>query len=284
VDQSQNQFVAAWRRLRRMRAPMAGLTVLLLLILVAVLAPYLTAHHPTEGNNIMDAMTAPDSTFWFGTDHAGRDVLTRILHGARISLTVGLVVQSIALVIGTTLGLIAGYYGGWVDDMVMGLTTLLQAFPGYLLAIAVMAVIGPGLYNIYFVLGFVGWTTIARLVRGEVLSLREREFVESARAIGAPDARILLRHIFPNCLGPIIVTVTLGMGGAILQEASLSFLGLGAQPPAPSWGSMLAGGRDYIFDAPWLTFFPGAAIFLTILALNLFGDGLRDVLDPKLKM
>ncbi len=280
---SQNPFVMAFRRLRRMRGAMFGMVVLSILIILAVFAPLFAPHNPIADNNLMDAMLAPNAKFLLGTDHAGRDVLSRIIYGTRVSLSVGVVVQGIALVVGTTLGLLAGFYGGWVDDLIVGVTTVLQAFPGLLFAIAIMAVLGPGLYNVFIALGFVGWTGVARIVRGEVLSLREREFVEGARAQGARDFRILFTHILPNCTARIIVISTLGMAGAILSESSLSFLGLGAQPPTPSWGSMLAGGRDYIFDAPWLSFFPGAAIFVTILALNMLGDGLQDALDPKLK-
>lgn len=272
----------AWRRLRRMPGPVAGATVVVALAVVAVLAPVLAPHGPTEGR-IIDALVAPGHRFVLGTDQSGRDVLSRLIYGARISLTVGLVVQAVAVVIGTSLGLLSGFYGGWVDDVVSALTVILQAFPGLLFAIAVVAVLGPSLFNVFVALGLVGWPGICRLVRGETLALREREFVEAVRAVGAPERRILVRHILPNCLGPLVVLVTLGMAGAILSEASLSFLGLGAQPPTPSWGSMLASGRDRMADAPWLTFFPGLAIFVTILSLNMLGDGLRDVLDPKLR-
>jgi len=274
---------AAWRRLRRMPAPMAGLTILLIMAMIAILAPLLTPYHPIKDANVMNSLTAPGNQFLLGSDHAGRDVLSRLIYGARISLTVGLVVQGIAVLVGTTLGLLAGYFGGWVDDVITGLTTVLQAFPGLLFAIAVMSVLGPGLYNVFLALGLVGWPTVSRLVRGEVLALREREFVQGAHALGANHTRVMWKHLLPNCMGPIIVVVTMGIASAILSEASLSFLGLGTQPPQPSWGAMLAGGRDSIWEAPWLTVYPGIAIFMTILALNLLGDGLRDALDPRLK-
>lgn len=273
----------AWRRLRRMPGPLTGMAVFALLVVVAIAAPVLAPYDPVKDANVMDALTAPGHRFLLGADHTGRDVLSRLIYGARISMTVGLAVQGVSLVIGTTLGLLAGYFGGWVDDLISGVTTVLQAFPGLLFAIAVMSVLGPGLYNVFLALGLVGWPTISRLVRGEVLALREREFVQGARALGARDLRIIWKHLLPNCMGPIIVVVTLGIGGAILSEASLSFLGLGTQPPTPSWGAMLSGGRDYIWEAPWLTFYPGIAIFVTILSLNLLGDGLRDALDPRLK-
>jgi peptide/nickel transport system permease protein len=271
-----------WRRLRRRRSAVAGGVVLLLLALVAVFAPLIAPHSPTIGN-IADAFTPPSRRFPFGTDHAGRDVFSRVIFGARISLTVGLVVQSVALVAGTALGLLAGYYGGRVDDVISGVTVTLQAFPGILLAIAVVAGLGPGIFNVFLALGLVAWPSLARLVRGQTLALKEQQFVESARAVGASGPRILRRHILPNCRGPLIVVVTLGVAGAILSEATLSFLGLGVQPPSPSWGSMLAGGRARMATAPWLTIFPGLAIFVTVLSLNMLGDGLRDVLDPRLR-
>ena len=280
---SRGPMATAWRRLRRMPGPMIGLFVLVAMILMAIFAPLIAPYDPIRDANVMDALTEPGAEFLLGADHTGRDVLSRLIYGARISLSVGVVVQTVSVLIGTVMGLLAGYYGGWLDDIISGLTTILQAFPGLLFAIAVMSVLGPGLYNVFVALGLVGWPTVARLVRGEAMALREREFVEGARALGARDLRILLKHVLPNCLGPIIVVVTLGIAGAILAEASLSFLGLGTQPPTPSWGAMLASGRDYVWEAPWLTLYPGLAIFATILALNLLGDGLRDVLDPKLK-
>ena len=272
----------AWRRLRRRRSAVAGAAVLLLLALVAIFAPLIAPHSPTIGN-LADALTPPSRRFPFGTDYAGRDVLSRVIFGARISLTVGLVVQSVALVAGTALGLLAGYYGGRVDDVISGVTVTLQAFPGILLAIAVVAGLGPGIFNVFVALGLVAWPSLARLVRGQTLALKEQQFVESARAVGASGVRILRRHILPNCRGPLIVVVTLGIGGAILSEATLSFLGLGVQPPSPSWGSMLALGRARMATAPWLTIFPGLAIFVTVLSLNMLGDALRDVLDPRLR-
>lgn len=280
---SQSPLATAWRRLRRMPGPMIGLSIVTFMVLVAIFAPLIAPHDPIKDANIMNAMIPPGKQYLLGSDGTGRDVLSRLIYGSRISLTVGVVVQSISLVVGVTLGLLAGFFGGWVDDIITGLTTILQAFPGLLFAIAVMSVLGPGLYNVFVALGLVGWPTISRLVRGEVLALREREFVQGARALGARNSRIILKHLLPNCLGPVIVVVTLGMASAILSEASLSFLGLGTQPPTPSWGAMLSAGREYLFDAPWLTVYPGIAIFLTILGLNLLGDGLRDVFDPRLK-
>jgi ABC-type dipeptide/oligopeptide/nickel transport system permease subunit len=192
------------------------------------------------------------------------------------------VVQASALTAGVTLGLLAGFYGGGVDNLIMRLAEIIFAFPGLLFAIAIMAVIGPSLYNVFLALGLVSWTSLARVVRGQVLSLKEQEYVEAARAAGASNARIILRHILPNTIAPVIVLLTLGIGGAILAEASLSFLGLGAQPPTPSWGSMLSTGRDYLLQAPWLSLYPGMAIFLTVMGFNLLGDGIRDLLDPRM--
>jgi peptide/nickel transport system permease protein len=271
-----------WRGLRRRPGAMAGGVILLLLVLVALFAPLLAPHSATVGE-LRDAFTPPGRRFPLGTDYVGRDVLSRVIFGARISLTVGLVVQSVALLLGTALGLLAGYYGGRVDDVISGLTVTLQAFPGLLLAIAVVSVLGAGIYNVFLALGLVAWPSIARLVRGQTLALREQQFVESARAVGASGPRILRYHILPNCMGPLIVVATLGVAGAIVSGAAQSFLGLGIQPPAPSWGSMLALGRARIASAPWLTIFPGLAIFVTVLSLNMLGDGLRDVLDPRLR-
>ncbi len=271
-----------WRRFRRMPGPMIGASLLTLLVLVAVFAPLLAPHDPIKGH-VIDALSAPNRRFPLGADHVGRDVLSRVIYGARISLSIGLVVQSIALVVGTTLGLVAGYFGGRLDDLVSVVVVVLQAFPGFLLAIAVAGALEPNLLNLYIALGLVGWPGICRLVRGETLTLKERQFVEAAQAVGSSERRILARHVLPNCLGPVIVIVTLGAAGTILVEAALSYLGLGTQPPTPSWGSMLAAGLPYMQTAPWLTVFPGMAIFLAILSLNLLGDGLRDVLDPKLR-
>jgi peptide/nickel transport system permease protein len=271
------------RRLGRHRSAMVGGGICLLMVAVALLADLLAPFHPYEGYKLKDSLTPPGAPFWLGTDDVGRDILSRILHGARISLTVGLVVQAISITVGTTLGLISGYFGGRVDDVVSAITTVMMAFPSLLFAIVVMAVLGPNIFNVFLALGLVNWPAVCRLVRGEVLSLKEREFVLAARAVGAPGLRTMLRHILPNCAGPIIVVATLGMASAILAEASLSFLGLGVQPPTPSWGSMLAQGRDFIHTAWWMTTFPGVTIFVTILGLNLLGDGLRDVLDPRLR-
>ncbi len=292
---SEGLFAEHWSQFKRNKGALLGGGLAFLMVLMAIFAPFIAPFDPITfadlnyylkppGWKIPPSKELPNGgIFWLGSDNQGRDVLSRIIYGARISLSVGIVVQVISLTIGTILGLLAGYYGGWIDDFITWWTNIMFAFPNLLFALAIMVVIGPGLYNVFFALGFVGWPTICRLVRAEVLSLKEREFVEATRAAGAPDPRILLRHILPNCLGPIIVVGTLGVAGAILSEATLSFLGVGAQPPAPSWGSMLSVGKDFMRTAYWLTLFPGLAIFLTILGLNLLGDGLRDALDPRLK-
>ncbi|WP_404980691.1 ABC transporter permease [Carboxydichorda subterranea] len=266
----------------RQPGPLLGALVLAAVAGMAVLAPVLTPYSPTR-NDLVHSLEPPSGAHPMGTDLLGRDVLTRILYGARLSISLGLTVQAVSVALGTALGLLAGYYGRWVDDVVTAVTTVVQAFPGLLFAIAVMAVLGPSVTNVLVALALVGWPTVSRLVRGETLAIKEQLYVEGARAAGAPDVHILLRHVLPNCAGPIIVVATLGLGGTILAEATLSFLGLGVQPPAPSWGSMLADARDRIWDAPWLMLYPGLAIFVTILALNLLGDGLRDVLDPRLR-
>ncbi len=274
---------ALFWRLRRHPSAVVGGAIFVFMALVAVLAGVLAPYHPYEGYTVRDSLTEPGGRFLLGTDDVGRDILSRIIHGARISLTVGIVVQAISITIGTMLGLLSGFLGRKVDDVISAVTTVMMAFPSLLFAIVVMAVIGPSIFNVFIALGLVTWPAVCRLVRGEVLSLKEREFILAARTIGATGPRTMLRHILPNCAGPIIVVGTLGLASAILAEASLSFLGLGVQPPTPSWGSMLAQGRDFIHQAWWMTTFPGAAIFVTILGLNLLGDGLRDALDPRLR-
>ena len=254
-----------------------------MVVLSAVFAPWLAPYDPIKYFDNRNALRAPCRQFPLGTDNIGRDQLSRLLFGARTSLTVGVAVEAVAVAAGTLAGLLAGYFGGRVDEVVSWLINLTFAFPGLLLAIATMAVLGPGLSNVIVALALVSWPGIARLVRGEALRLREQEFVTAARAMGAKDAVILVRHVLPNCAAPLLVAATLGMAGAILDESALSFLGLGVQPPHPSWGSMLGRGRDYLWAAPWLTTFPGLCILLTILGLNLLGDGLRDVLDPRMR-
>lgn len=274
--------VSTWVRLRRSPGAMIGLTLIGLLLLTALLSNKI-ASQGIDDQNLRKALLAPSSEFPLGTDEFGRDMLSRIIHGSRISLEVGIITTTISALLGITLGALAGYYGGWIDYIVQGMVDVSWAFPTVLMAIFLIAVLGPGLANLMFAVGLVYWGAFARVVRGQVLSLREWEFVTAAHAMGARDSRIILRHIIPNILSPVIVMATLLMGDAILIESTLSFLGMGAQPPTPSWGSILASGRAYLRLAPWVTTFPGIAIMLTVVGFNLFGDGLRDALDPRLK-
>jgi peptide/nickel transport system permease protein len=250
-------------------------------VVVGVFAPYIAHHDPVMDANLMYAEEPPGREFWFGTDAQGRDIFSRVVFGARISLTVGIFAQLINTVIGTVLGLSAGYWGGWWDDVVTGLTNLLLAIPSLIFALAIMAILGPGLTSLLIALGLTNWSFTCRLARASALSLKSQGYVQASKVLGYGDVRIMLTQVLPNMLGPLIVIGTLGMGGTILAEAALSFLGLGIRPPFPSWGSMLSEARDQITTAPWLSVFPGLAIFFTVLGLNLLGDGLRDILDPQ---
>lgn len=257
-----------------------GLLTLATLLAVSALAPAL-APHPPAAQELAEGLEPPGAAHPLGQDRLGRDVLSRILYGARVSLLVGVATVSISLTIGALLGALAGYRGGLVDDGLMRIVDVLLAFPGLLLAIAVSAVLGPSLANVILALSLIGWTGYARLVRGQVLQARELEYVQAARALGAAPARVLGLHILPNTFAPVLVEATFGMAGAIVGEAGLSFLGLGAQPPTPSWGAMLNEARPYILTAPHLTVFPGLAILAVVLGLNFLGDGLRDAWDVK---
>lgn len=253
------------------------------LISFAAFAPYIAKQSPYKVN--IDNITAsPSPEHLFGTDDLGRDLFSRVVYGARISLQVGIIATLITMCIGVFIGAVSGYYGGWADSALMRFTDIVLAFPTPLFAIAVMAIFeNPSVNKIFIVLGLIGWPSTARLVRGQVLSLREQDFVQAARALGMNEPRILWRHILPNTLAPIMVLATLAIPGNILTEAWLSFLGLGAQPPQPSWGAMITEGQAYLETKPWICLFPGLAIFVTVLGFNLFGDGLRDYFDPKLK-
>ena len=257
-----------------------GAAIVLLTVIGAIVAPWAVPYDPS-GQELALRLERPSLAHPFGLDELGRDILSRVLAGARISLFVGVTVVGISSVLGVTLGSIAGYFGGWLDDVISRTIDVLMAFPGILLAIALVAVLGPSLTNVVMALSVIGWVGYARLVRGQVLKARELEFVQAARALGAGTTRILLRHVVPTTMPAVMVQATLGMAGAILAEASLSFLGLGVQPPTPSWGTMLNGGRLHLLDAPHLTIFPGAAIAALVLGFNFLGDGLRDALDPK---
>lgn len=257
-----------------------GITILLLLVGVALLAPIIAPHSPTEQNLEKDLLSYSKEHL-LGTDKLGRDILSRILYGARISLLVGISTVTISLLTGLLIGSLSGYFGGRVDQLLMRLVDVLMAFPGILLAIAFTAVLGPGLSHAILALCLIGWTSYARLVRGEILALREKEFIHAAQALGGSPARIILFHMLPNLLPPLLIQGTFGIAAAIIAEGSLSFLGLGAQPPTPSWGSMLNEGRQFLLVAPHLTTLPGLAIMITVLGLNLVGDGLRDRLEKK---
>lgn len=273
---------AAWGRFARHRQASAGLVLLAALGLCALLTPYLSPHDPDRQERVVETRFQPPSLAHpMGTDRFGRDVLSRVLYGARISLGIGTVAVVIAITLGILVGAVGGYAGGWVDTTAMRGVDMLLSFPRLVLLITVVALFQPSIALVTAVLGLTGWMGTARVVRGEVLTVRERPYVEAARALGYGDLRILGRHVLPNAVSPVIVSATLGVGHAILAEAALSFLGLGVQPPTPSWGNMVAAGRDVMLDAWWITTFPGLAIVLTVMSFNLVGDGLRDALDPR---
>ncbi len=276
------ELAGFWRRFRRNRIGMAGALIVLGTILVALLAPLL-APYPMDEVHAKWRLYPPNEYFLLGTDEFGRDILSRIIFGSRISLQVGLISVGIALLLGSILGLLAGFYGGRVDNLIMRAMDVLFAFPAILLAIAIMAMLGPGIMNAMIAIGIVYAPSFARLARASVLSLKEKEFIEAARALGVSNLRIILRHITPNMVAPVIVQTTFNLSTAILTEASLSFLGLGTPPPNPSWGSMLSASRRYVELDPWPAIFPGLAIMILVLGFNLLGDGLRDVLDPRLR-
>jgi peptide/nickel transport system permease protein len=269
------------RTLKRQKNLMLGGTITLVIVLTAVFAPLLSPYDPINQADLLHAEEPPNGAFLFGTDTQGRDILSRVIYGARVSLAIGLITQCLNSLIGILLGLTAGFVGKWWDDVVMGLTNIMLSIPALVLALAIMAVLGPGLFNVFLALGFTNWSYSCRVTRSQVLAARSLDYVTAARALGQGRARIMVQQILPNIVGPILVIATLGVAYAILTEASLSFLGLGAQPPTPSWGGMLSTAREQLFTAPWISIFPGLAIFVTVLGLNLLGDGLRDVLDPR---
>ncbi len=259
-----------------------GACIVLCMSLAAMLAPFL-APYPPNAEHLAHILEPPSSAFWLGTDRLGRDVFSRLLYGGRISLWVGFVAVGISIAIGSVLGLISGYFRSWVDEAVMRFVDIMLCFPSFFLILAVIAFLEPSLTNIMIVIGFTSWMGCARLVRAETLSLRQRDFVAAARLAGCPTSAILCRHILLNAMAPILITATLGIAGAILVESGLSFLGLGVQPPTPSWGNMLMDGKAAMEIAPWLSIYPGVAILVTVLGYNLLGESLRDMLDPRLK-
>jgi peptide/nickel transport system permease protein len=283
------EWVTLLRRLMRRRTALFGMLVILGVMLAAAFAPLVAPFDPLEqdiGQRLREPgwQDAQGRVHPLGTDHLGRDILSRIVFGSRIALVVGLAAVAISGVLGMLIGLVAGYFGGRVDDFLMRLADIQLAFPFILLAIAVIGVLGPSLRNIIIVIGVSSWVVYARVVRGEVLSIREREYVQAAIALGSQHWRVLRHHVLPNTLTPWLVVATLDMARVIVIESALSFLGLGVQPPTPTWGGMLADGRVYLSTAWWLATFPGLAILITVLGINLFGDGLRDTLDPRLKV
>ncbi|MFO7983238.1 MAG: ABC transporter permease [Desulfuromonadales bacterium] len=270
-----------WDRLRHNRMALAGLSIVAVMFLVALLAPVIGKD--PAAIDVTKSLLSPQPEYPMGTDDLGRDVLARIMYGARISLLVGFVAVGIATLVGIVLGALAGFYGGWVDTIVMRFVDIMLCFPSFFLILAVIAFLEPSIWNIMIIIGLTSWMGVARLVRAEFLSLRERDFILAARSLGASDARLILRHILPNALSPVLVSATLGVAGAILVESALSFLGIGVQPPTPSWGNMLIIGKQTLGEAWWLSVFPGLAILVTVLGYNLLGEGIRDALDPRLK-
>lgn len=279
-----SQWTIAARQFKRNRLAMAGLVVMIILYLVTLLTPLIAPYDPTaQGDIVLTRYQPPSFQHLMGTDKFGRDIFSRVLYGARISLTIGFIAVGLGVFLGGLVGSVAGYFGKWTDTVLMRFTDMMLSFPRLILLIVVIALFEPTIWLVVTVLGLTGWMSVARIVRGEVLTLREREFVQAARVLGMSDGRIIGRHIIPNTLAPVIVYATLGIGNTILVEASLSFLGLGVQPPTPSWGNMINDGRDSLITAWWISTFPGLAIVLTVVAFNLLGDGLRDALDPRLR-
>jgi peptide/nickel transport system permease protein len=282
LGEGRGELADLWRRLRRNRAAMAGAGIVAAFVLLAVLAPALVPFNPLQGD-LNDRLQPPNATHWLGTDELGRDLLSRVMFGAWVSLQIQIVAVVLALLVGVTLGLVGGYFGGRVDNVIMRCMDSLLAFPGIFLALGIIAALGPGLFNLMLAAGISSVPQFARIVRASVLSLKEREFVEAAVALGSGNGRVMFRHLLPNCLAPIIVQSTLRMATVLLTASGLSFLGLGVQPPTPEWGAMLSNARSYLVVAPHVATIPGLAIMVVVVGFNLFGDGLRDTLDPRLR-
>jgi len=279
-----SQAKEVWHRFKKNKAAVLGMIILLALIVMALGADFISSYDEVVVViNAAERLQGPSAAHWFGTDEFGRDIFARVVHGSRTSMTVGILSAAIALLLGGMVGAIAGYYGGKTDNILMRLMDVLLAIPSTILAIAIVSALGSNLVNLMVAIGISYLPQFARIVRASVLTLKDQEFVEAAKSIGAKDLHIIVKHIIPNCLAPVIVQATLNVAFAILAIAGLSFIGLGVKPPAPEWGAMLSSGRGFLRDAPWMTIFPGLAIMITILALNLLGDGLRDALDPRLK-
>ena len=272
----------AWKRLRKNKLAMLGLSIVILLILIAIFAPLISPYDPISRIK-EDSSLGPSINHLFGTDLLGRDIFSRVIYGSRISIEVGVIAVGISVIIGLFFGALSGYFGGISDAVIMRVADIFFAFPYILGAIAIMTILGPGIVNIFIAIGILGWASIARIFRSSILIIKNKEYIEAARAMGAGNSRIIIKHIFPNSFAPIIVYATMNVGTAIIVEAALSFLGIGVQPPTPAWGKMLADSMAYIDTAPWMMFFPGLAILITVLGFVLLGDGLRDAFDPKLK-
>ncbi|MBS9776423.1 MAG: ABC transporter permease [Fusobacterium sp.] len=284
VNKKNSQLAEIYRMLSKNKMAMLGLVILVILILLALFADVIADYDAVViKQNLSQRLMPPNSEHWLGTDEFGRDIFARLIHGARVSLKVGILAVSLSIIVGGALGAISGFYGGKIDNIIMRVMDIFLAVPSILLAIAIVSALGPSITNLMIAISVSSVPRYARIVRASVLSIRDQEFIEAAKAIGASNTRIIFKHIIPNSLAPVIVQGTLGVAGAILSTAGLSFIGLGIQPPAPEWGSMLSGGRQYLRYAWWVTTFPGVAIMITILSLNLLGDGLRDALDPRLK-
>ncbi|CCQ96679.1 putative peptide transporter permease subunit: membrane component of ABC superfamily [[Clostridium] ultunense Esp] len=281
-ERKRSPFLKSFSRFLRHPFILSGGGILLFLFLLALLAPVIAPEGYNE-QKLSLRLLPPNGEHWFGTDDFGRDILSRVIYGARISLLIGISSVTGSILVGAFLGLLAGYYGRWVDTLISRMFDMLLAFPAILLAIAIVAILGPSLFNALLAISIVNIPTYGRLMRARVLSLREEEYVQAAKAVGLKERRILFRHILPNSLTPILVQGTMGIGSAVLEAAALGFLGLGAQPPEPEWGKMLADARNYITQAPWLSIFPGLAVMVTVLSFNLLGDGLRDLLDPRMR-
>jgi peptide/nickel transport system permease protein len=282
VNPQMENFKNVWRKLRQNYLAMAGGILIVLFMIIAVIGPWITTGDPLAPN-VTDRLEGPSSQYWFGTDHHGRDIFTRIIHGMSITLYIGFLSVFVGMIFGVVFGIVSGYYGGRIDAVIMRTMDVLLAFPGILLALGIVAVLGGSINNVIIAISIFSIPVFARIVRGSTLSVRKLEYVDAVRALGATDFRIIFRHILPNIMSPIIVQATLRIATAVLTASGLSFLGLGAQPPTPEWGAMLAAGRNYMWEHPHIALFPGLAIVLVVLAFNLFGDGVRDALDPKLK-
>jgi len=272
----------AYRNFKRNKTAIAGIFILIFFTIIAVLAPYIAPYDPFE-QNFLHSLEGPSQKHLFGTDEFGRDILSRVIYGSRISLQIGFISVFISMFAGTILGVIAGYYGSWPDMLIMRVVDIMLCFPYILLALVIMAILGPGIYNAMIAIGIVYIPKFARIVRSAVLNIRDEEYILAAKSMGAKDIKIMLKHILVNCMAPIIIQGTLSIGRAIINAAGLSFLGLGAQPPTPEWGAILSSGQNFLRGAPWVAIFPGIAIALLVLGFNLIGDGLRDAFDPKMK-